>query len=121
MAAIRDFRLSHSHLIQIVMNKTNIGIEDSNPLVRTWTRILLDIITNIRQQTKPIGKIKEEINFENTHTKNRIDDRKEVQLAKLPYQVRLNNPPVRLGTGRGNGERDPSLPPSHGSGVQHWS
>ena len=52
--AIRDFRLStnqniiqssHSQLLQIGMETTNVGIENPNPLVGTWTRIGLDITT----------------------------------------------------------------------------
>ena len=50
------------------------------------------------------------MNFDNTHRKRRIDGRKEVHLAELPYQVSLNNPYVREVKGRGNGERDPSSP-----------
>ena len=73
MVAIRDLRLctnqniiirfNHSQLIQIGMKTTNVGIENPTPLVRTWTRILLDIATHNQQQTQPIGKIKEEINL----------------------------------------------------------
>ena len=69
MVAIRDFRLctnqniiirsSHSQFVQISMETTNIGIEDPNLPVRTWTRIWLDIATNNKQQTQPIGKMKE--------------------------------------------------------------
>ena len=40
---------------------------------------------------QPIGKIKE-INFEKIQIKIRRDGRKEVHLAELPYQIRLNNP-----------------------------
>ena len=88
----------------------NVGIEDPNLLVGTGTRIWLDIAKNNQQQTQPMGKIKEEIKFDNTHTKIRIDGRKEVHLAELPYQVRLNNNKVRLAQGGGNGKRDPSSP-----------
>ena len=59
MAAIRDFRLStnrniithssHSQLVQIGMKTTNMGIEDLNPPIRTWTWIWLDIATNNQQ------------------------------------------------------------------------
>ena len=109
-AAIRDFRLStnqnikiqssHTQLIQIGMKTTNIGMENPYPLGRTWTRIGLYIATKNQQKMQPMGKIKEEINFHNTHTKIRIDGRKEVYLSELPYLVRLNNPLVLLGPGR---------------------
>ena len=82
------------------MKTTDIGIEDPNPTVRTWTCILLDIATNNQWQTQPIGKIKEEINFMKIDTKRRMGGRKEVHPAELSYQVRLNNPQVRLGPGR---------------------
>ena len=36
-------RYSHSQLIQIDMKTTNVGIENPNPLVRTWTKIWLHI------------------------------------------------------------------------------
>ena len=98
IAAIRDFRLStnqniiirssHSQLVLIAMKTTNVRIENQNPLVRTWTRIWLDMATNNQQQTQPIGKIKE-IHFSNTHKKRRIDSWTEVHLAELLYQVRL--------------------------------
>ena len=67
MVAIRDFRLStnqniiirssHSQLIQINMKTTNVLIQTPNPLVRTWTRIWVDIATNNQQQTQSIVKI----------------------------------------------------------------
>ena len=54
MAVIRDFSIiiwsSHSQLAQIGMQTTNVGIEDTNPFVRTWTQIWLDIATNNQQQ-----------------------------------------------------------------------
>ena len=56
---------------------------------------------------EPILKIKEEINFDNTHTIIRINGRKKVHLTELPYQKMLNNPQV---PGAGNSERDPSSP-----------
>ena len=132
MAAIKNFRLStnqniiirtsHSQLIQIVMKNTNVGLENPNPIVRTWNRIWLDIATNNQQQTQPIGKMNEEINFNNTHTKRIIDRRREVHLAELPCQVRLNNPQVRLGLGRwANVKGIPNHQPSHGPSVQQWS
>ena len=109
LVAIRDFwlstnqniiiRSSHSQLVQIVTKTTNIRIENPDPNIRTWTWIWLDIATNNQQQTKLIGNIKVGINFEKIH-KKRIDGRKEVQPAELPYQVRLNNPQVGLGPGR---------------------
>ena len=79
------------------MKTTNIRIEDTNPPIRTLTRICLDLATNNQQQIQPIGKIKEKINFEKIHENIRIDGEKKVQEVELPYQVRLNNPQVRLG------------------------
>ena len=66
--------------------------------------------TNNQQQTQPIPKIKEEINFEKVHKKIRIDLRKEVHPAELPYQVRLKNHRFAYAKGGGSGERDLSSP-----------
>ena len=68
IAAIRDFTLcinqniitlsSHSQLVQIGMKTTNIGIEDPNAPIRTWSWICRYIASNNQQQTQPTGKIK---------------------------------------------------------------
>ena len=70
---------------------------------------------------QPIGKIKEEINFDTICKKRIIEDRKEVYPGELPYQVRINNPQVILGPGLVMVKEIRHHQPSYGPAVQHWS
>ena len=96
---------SHSQHVQIVMKNMNVGIEDPNPLVRTY------IVTDNQQQTQPIRKIKEEIHFENTHTKKKNRWQKRGPPSRASPLGRVHRfHRFTLAQGGGNSERDPSSP-----------